>query len=67
MKTYHITGTNKASQAGAWDIGAEDKEALETVLKDRGLKAEKIDGISVKQAKPETQRRKPKNGLRPEV
>ena len=54
METFKVEGTNAAGFKGTWDVGAEDSEALRERLKDRGITASKIDGESVKKAKPKT-------------
>lgn len=52
MPTYEITGTNQAGDHGTWEIEAEDEKALDRIISERGLQAEKINGESVKRAKP---------------
>jgi len=51
MGTYSINGKNKAGEAGLWDIEADSKEDLEKILISRGMKAENINGETVKRVK----------------
>ena len=56
MAIYLIEGKNKSGETGTWEIEAEDTDALEKIIKTRGMQADKINGDSVKRAKPITPR-----------
>ena len=52
MNTYEIIGENQNGEAGSWEIKADDEKSLKKILIDRGIKAESINGETVKRARP---------------